>query len=397
MKRMKRIAGCFLVALLTLLNTGCEKTVLKDLEVQDLTKICPSPSRFENTKSWSEMTHGINNFAYDLFGKVYGESDIFISPFSVSLALSMVTTGASSNTEAQLLKSLGFEGKTTQELDAYYSEVLKNMLTIDPTSTISIANAIWSDRNLAMKPDFVNECSKYFDSAAESVDFSNPTTLDILNGWVSDHTAGKIDRMFDELPDGASAVLANALYFQATWPFEFTRSGNRMLAKVRTSYFYGDGYSGIELPYGNGSFAMRVILPSKGVPVKDVAGKLKNGYDGIEEAVVSLSMPVFSFSYGIGLVDALKSLGVVDAFSSAADFSKMSDQPLMIGDVLHKTFVKVDEKGTEAAALTAVKMFTSSGRIFIPRNIDFKVDRDFLFEIVDRSSNLTVFIGQHKM
>ena len=396
---MKR-AFAILSAAAALLFVSCEKAEVSKLEIQPLTHL--APQHLNLTKAQADMTVGINDFAYDMYREVFEDKDVFISPFSMSLALSMLTTGADGNTAEQLLSALGFEGRTAEDLDAYYSAVLGNMAASDPSTSLSIANAIWSDKTIALKSQFMENCRNYFDSEAASVDFSDPATLNILNDWTSEHTGGKIDRMYDELPDGTAAVLANALHFKATWPFDFLRSNDRLLAKVTTTYYEGDGFSAVQLPYGNGTYAMRIIQPAEGTSLKSMVEKLDGeffNHASREAAIVTLDIPVFSFSYESHLNEALKSLGVEDAYSPmTADFSKMSDDQLYVGDMLHKTFVDVNEKGTEASAITAITMLlNASGKEKTPRKVDFKVTRDFIFEIIDRSTNLIVFIGQHKL
>lgn len=396
---MKRSFAILAVAA-ALLSVSCEKEEVNKLEIQPLTHL--SPMRLDLTKSQAEMTVGINDFAYDMYREVYEDKDVFISPFSMSLALSMLTTGADGNTAGQLLSALGFEGKTTEDLDTYYSAVMKNMTKSDPTTSLSIANAIWTDKDIVLKSQFIDECQNSFDSAAASVDFSDSKTLDILNDWTYEHTGGKIEKMYEKLPSGTAAVLANALDFKATWPFDFLRSKDRLLARVTTTYYEGDGFTAVQLPYGNGTFAMRIIQPKKGTSLKSMVERLDGeffNYATLETAIVSVDIPVFSFSYENHLNDALKSLGVTDAYSpSMADFSKMSDDQLYVSDVLHKTFVDVNEKGTEASAITAINYLVgASGKEQLPREVEFKVTRDFVFEIIDRSTGLIVFIGQHKI
>lgn len=395
-----------LIAFAAVLAVSCEKSDADRLEkigIQDLTTI--SVPGINLTKSEVEMTDSINAFAYDLYSQAYEEGkDIFISPFSISIALSMLTTGASGNTEAELLKLLGFGGRTAAELDAYYSKVMGNMASQDPSTTLSIANAIWSSKDIILKTQFIKDCENYFSSTAESVDFSDAATLGKLNAWVSDHTNGKIDRMFDELSPDTKTVLANALYFKAKWAFEFVRSGNRLLAKVRTAYCENDRCSIVSLPYGNGAFSLKIFLPSANSSLKEVVENLDKlndwHYTTYETANVSLDMPAFSFSYDRKLGDDLRKMGVRDAFDpNNADFSKMTELPLYVGNVIHRAFVDVNEKGTEAAAVTAVEMECADAGPSQkePRDVNFTVDRDFIFEIIDRSSGTVVFIGQHKM
>ena len=394
---MKKIFSViFALAAMLLLPVSCNKIDVDDLEMQDLTNL--NVSQISLTKSQREITRSINDFSYEMYREVCEDGDVLISPFSISLALSMLTTGAGGNTEQQLLSALGFEGKTTEELDTYYAKVMDNIVAVDPSTSLGIANAIWSDKTITLKDQFVEDCEKYFDSTAESVDFTDPATLNKLNDWTREHTNGKIEKMMESLPTDALAILANALYFNASWPFEFTRLSDRIYAKVKITYFSGENFTGVQLPYGNGAFAMRIILPSEGASLKSVAEKY-NGSGNVANgtAVVSLNLPVFSFSYQNHLKKALNNLGVTDAFSPAADFSKMSDCALCVGDVLHKTCIDVNEKGTEAAAITVVYMVGASGVEEIVKEMDFTVDRDFIFEIVDRSTGLTLFIGQHKI
>lgn len=381
-----------LLAIICLVS--CQKTGIHRNDVQELS--FSRPSTLKLTKGQTEMTKGINDFTYKIFKETLTDKDIFISPFSISIALSMLTTGADGDTEQQLLSALGFEGKTTEDLDEYYSAVIKNMTSSDPETTLNIANAIWSRKDISLQSQYVSDCKKYFDSVAESVDFTDPSTLQKINDWTKEKTNGKIEKLIEALSSRTSAILTNALYFKATWALKFWRSGKRMVAKAKTAYFEGDGYTAVLLPYGNGTFAMRIIQPDKDKQPEDVISRLDELSEmSGETAIVSLNIPVFSFSYENHLNDALKNLGIKDAFlEEKADFSKMSFDKLYLGDVLHKTFIDVNENGTEAAAATAVSMF---GNAVPPREVEFKVERDFIFEIIDRSSGITIFIGLHKM
>ena len=396
---MKKYSKSFLViALSGLFFVSCEKLDASKLDVQDLTGYYPA--WFDQTKAQKEMTQEINGFTYKLYREVFEDRDIFISPFSISTGLSMLATGSDGNTEQQILSALGFGGKTSDDLDTYYSVIMKNMESSDPTTTISVASGIWSGRDIELKHQYVEACGKYFNSAARSVDFSDPATLLEINRWAREHTNGKIEKLLDELPADASSILANAVYFKATWPFEFTRRGNRMIAKVKTEYFEGDGFTGVKIPYGNGSFAMRIIQPAKGRKLEDAVKEYNGKASHNETAIVALDLPVFSFSYENRLNQALNNLGIEDAFDAdRADFSRMSDKPMFVDDVFHRTHIDVNEKGTEAAAVVEISMLSGASSLTIPeyRELDFKVDRDFIFEIVDRCSDVTIFIGQHKM
>lgn len=399
---MKKIS-ILIISATAVFMVACQKDEssypdIDKLNLQELTEIGYKPVQL--TSEEIALTKKINDFGYGVYKQLFKNEDMLFSPVSLSIALAMATTGAEGNTELELLNTMGFEGNTSDDLGNYYAGMIDHFAQADPTTTLSIANAIWSNYYIRLKDSFSNGCKKYFNSTAESVDFRDPGTLTKINEWASEHTNGMIRKILNEIDPDTAAILANALYLSAKWPFDFTRSGDRMIAKVKTIYFEGEDYCGVELPYGNGTFAMRIVLPSKTSSLDKLVSDISGDWwqrAKRENALVSLDIPTFSFGYMSSLPEALKSLGIKDAFSGNANFAKMTDYPLFISDIIQKTSINVDEKGTEAAAVTCIMIKVTSMVQESPRGINFKIDSDFLFEIVDRNSGVVIFIGQHKM
>lgn len=394
-------------------------------------KIEPGSSKFKYmggspivlTKAQQEMTAGINDFAFNLNRELYNaDTQPFVSPFSISLALAMTTTGAAGQTESELRSALGFGDVSVDEMNGYYGLLSQKLCSLDPKVTLEIANAIWAKAPLVVKEKFKSDCKEYFNSEFTSAKFDK-STLDAINKWCSDHTHGKISTILTELPDTTVMVLVNALYFYSEWAFKFSNAGKHtfngfgstdklgmMKTDIITPYYSNDLFSCVELPYGGGVFVMDVILPEKSgeAAFEDLVRTLtaEKWAELTQEgsvAEVDVTMPEFSLSYNSELTEVLQKLGIRTAFTSEAEFPGMfegSDIKPCIGKVIHKTFIDVNKKGTEAAAVTEVTMdLTSAGPSaetkpnIIPK-VTFKADRPFLFIIRERSSGVIVFIGQ---
>lgn len=402
-----------------LMAVSCEKIESRSSEYRYM-----GGSFIALTKAQQEMTAGINDFAFNLYRELYNtDEQLFVSPFSISLALAMTTTGAAGQTESELRSALGFGDASVDEMNGYYGLLSQKLCSLDPKVTLEIANAIWARTPLAVKDKFKSDCKKYFNSEFTSANFDK-STLDAINKWCSDHTHGKISTILTELPDTTVMVLVNALYFYSEWAFKFSNAGKHafngfgstdklgmMKTDIITPYYSNDLFSCVELPYGGGVFVMDVILPEKSgeAAFEDLvetltAEKWAELTQGGSIAEVDVTMPEFSLSYNRELSEDLKKLGIRRAFTpDAAEFPGMfegSDIKLCISQVIHKTFIDVNKKGTEAVAVTAVTMDTASAGpsappipVTIPK-VTFNADRPFLFIIRERSSGVIVFIGQ---
>lgn len=372
------------------------------------------------TKAESGIAVKANEFGFNVYHSLYEEKPILISPLSLSLALSMTACGADGETEKQMTSVLGFSGYSSEEVAGYYKKMVEALKGVDKKSTFEIANSIWVSKHLNVKEEFVSTVREYFASEERIVDFMDPVVVNQINKWCSDNTHGKITEIVKSIPTETVMALVNALYFNGKWGgFEFDEKTNKedfstlegtktkvemMSVSSNFSYASDDGWSMVNLPYGNGAFRMSVILPPVDMKFADAAKSLDADRFIKLSAMarthpVNLKMPQFKYEYSIDeLGDVLVSLGMEDAFdASKADFRKMADVPLgeiFIGTVKHKTFIDVNTKGTEAAAVTYVGIMGVAAAPPVTGTVDFIADRPFFFFISESSTGSILFIGQ---
>jgi len=368
------------------------------------------------TKAEQELNQASNEFGFDVYHKIYSGDDMLISPLSLSLALSMTANGAAGTTEKEMLSTLGFAGKDKETMNNYYQKMIGGLLAADSKTTFEVANSIWADGKIGVKKSFTDATTKYYSSEVYPADFSTQATVDQINKWCYDKTHGKIPSIMDKPDPDLVMALINALYFKGEWAFAFnektkkedfaTLGGSKnkvdmMSAEDKLLYAEYDGFSMVQLPYGNGAFCMDVILPAKNEDFAKAAARFDaKTFDGLignrSNAIVNLKLPKFTFEYNTTLNNALIALGMETAFSNdKADFSEIADKPLKISVVKQKTFIDVNEKGTEAAAVTFIGVATTSvGPSPQPKIVDFFADRPFLFIIRENSTGAVLFIGQ---
>lgn len=371
------------------------------------------------TKAESGISAKANEFGFNVYHALYEDNQMLISPLSLSLALAMTACGADGDTEAQMTSTLGFNDYTSEEVAGYYKKVVDALKSIDNKTVFEIANSIWISKYLNVKKDFVSTVRDNFSSEERTVDFSDPKVVGQINKWCSDNTHGKVSEIVKDMSPDTAMALVNALYFNGRWggftfnektakeDFRTLRGGtskvDMMSAHAEFTCSFNDGWSMINLPYGNYAFRMSVILPPEDMDFREAAASLNAGsFRNLQYAgrpySVNLKMPQFKYNYSVDeLREALEKLGMKDAFSSKANFSKMADIPagdaLYIGTVKHKTFIDVTTKGTEAAAVTYVGMkFASAAPPSGP--VDFIVDRPFFYVISEGSTGAILFIGQ---
>ncbi len=367
-------------------------------------------------------------FAIDLYKRVAVDdsSNLFYSPYSISLALAMTYNGAGGETAQQMAQALHFS-LPVDRLNAAFDGVdlalasRKNALDDmgKPVSgfTLNVADSLWADKTLPIAQPFVDTLGQSYGAALRLVDFvsaSEPART-AINGWVSEQTNAKISELIPQgdVDSSTRMVLVNAIYFNAGWatPFEatathpeaFTRldgtasTSTAMTQTLDTSYGHGSGWQAVELPYVGNQTSMVVLVPDSGqfaAVEKNLSGDMvQSVFAGLSGASVNVTLPKFKIQGAtISLSDQLKALGMVDAFdSNKADFSKMSSFPLFISDVLHQAFVSVDEKGTEAAAATAVVMKAGAAP---SQPVALDVNRPFFFFVRDIPTNTVLFVGR---
>lgn len=369
------------------------------------------------TRAQEEVAASEVDFGIGLFSDIASQEsgNVMISPFSASLCLSLIASGTDGDTYAQMASALGFENFTSEQIGSYYSTMVDALLKADNGTKLAVANAVWAAEGLDIRREYVSEVKQYYKAEVDNLDFSKSSSVKTINKWCSDNTNGMIKKILDDVDPALRVVLANALYFKGTWqggPFdgsdmEFRNiSGTTAFVKSFSgtkgvqSYF-GKDVSVISLPYGNGAFNMIVVLPAEGTDfnafVKSLtADKWNSWRSSLSQAQVEFRIPTFKSEYRMAenFKAALGRMGMVLPFTGAADFSRMcSAESLYVSDIIQKTAIDVNEKGTEAAAVTIGMMkCTSAG----PEHLQYFIaDRPFVYAIVEQSCPGILFIGTH--
>lgn len=407
----------FLTSLLSVLLLAVVSCIRIALPSDDDGKLEPAVD-IKLTRSQAEMAADVNAFGFNLFMKAYRAEegkDVLISPLSVSQALSMTATGAAGETAEAMTRTLGFEGRSVQEMDEFYFTMLEGLKKADKSITFEIANSIWTARGLKVLESFIGDCSKWFNSEVyPDIDFASQNSVSKINGWCSEKTHGKIDSILKQPDPEIRMLLANALYFKAKWGYEFgnTEKGAFHAAggDIQVDYmpldhkmaYVSDGsvYEAVSLPYGNGAFNMAVIKPIGKHGVDEAAAAMgKNWSNSIiglssAETSVDFKMPEFRLEYTRDIAGILSDMGMAVAFGGGADFSGMTGpgERLRIDFVKHKTYIDVNREGSEAAAVTVVGVKRTS--VDIPgKPVVFHADGPFAYVIYERSTGTVLFIG----
>ena len=355
----------------------------------------------------------VPSFAFGLFQDIVsndGSDIVFLSPLSASLALSMTANGASETTRQEMLSVMGFDC-SIKEVNEYNRSVMDLFASEPDGVELNAANSIWVSDAFPLKGRFCRTVRKNYDAMVTNLDFSDPASPSVINRWCADNTAGRIDKMIETIDPATQLYLLNALYFKGLWttPFDtaLTREDifhgdsndsqvNFMHNIAYFPYYMGPEGSMVELPYGDDmNFVMDVIIPPDGLSADEfVSGldseSLSRLSAGLQADEIRLMLPSFKAEYDVSLNAALQRLGMKEAFTSSADFSDMSKEPLMISEVKQKTFIEVNEEGSEAAAITSIGIMRTS---LAPEPFEFKVDRPFVFLIRERNSGTILFMG----
>ncbi len=416
MKIFQRLA--IFIILISILLSACGETIsqAKSNRVREKT---PDVSAAD----LQTVVDGNNAFALELYQSLRGEDgNLILSPFSISLALAMTYAGARGETETQMADVLHFTSqeqthRTFNALDLALEDKATMLDKEQEPMQLSIANSVWTEQTFTFQPDFLDTLAIHYGAGIRLMDFINqpdPSRTQI-NAWVSDETE---DRINDLIPEGGVTtdtrmVLVNAIYFKADWldPFDADDTYDlnfklldgsevavpTMGQRMNIAFTTGDGFAMAELPYADGSAVMTLLVPDEG-RFEEIEANLNNQF--LESALASmkttdtiLRMPKFKYESGFSLSDTLTKMGMPAAFDqNQADFSGMtSQQDLFISEVIHKAFVAVDEKGTEAAAATAVLM---EGATAMMVENELIIDRPFIYFIRDVKSEQILFVGR---
>jgi serpin B len=355
-----------------------------------------------------------NSFGLKLFSRmntVEQNKNVFISPFSVSMALGMALNGADGVTLDSMKHVLEHSNFTMQEINESYKNISYILTHLDPKVVFQIANSIWYRNDFQVYSTFLNNCHEYFDAEVASLDFSSPSAVQTINDWVNSKTNGKIPTILDQIPPEVVMYLINAIYFKGVWTYQFdpakttdavftpstgnTVSCKMMNQKATYAYHVTEQAQIIDLPYGDRSFSMTIILPAEGTNIDQFAAGLTQQQcdafvNSLDSTEVELSLPKFKVEYEKKLNDELSAMGMEIAFSDFANFSRIANASLAISEVKHKTFVEVNEEGTEAAAVTSVGITLTA----MPSTPSMYIDRPFIFAIREHRSGTILFIGK---
>jgi serpin B len=340
-----------------------------------------------------------------------------ISPVSVSLALAMTYNGAEGETKSAMEETLYLSGLSPKQINESYKSLMKDLLSVDPRVTMEIANSIWYRQEFHVEQNFIDINSTYYDAEVNALDFNSPEAGNTINGWVADRTHDKIDKIIDETIDPLTVMfLINAIYFNGEWKYRFDTSKtseesfylpdsreiqtDMMVTETELGYYKNELFQAVELPYGNGDYSMVCFLPKGEYQVSDIVAAMNtenwnqwmNSFDTTE---IQLYLPKFKFEYKKKLKEILSLMGMEIAFiPEKANFDGINptQEDLYINEVLHKTFVEVDEKGTEAAAVTSVQINTlCDGCGGGPMELRF--DKPFVFVIREVTTDIIIFSG----
>ena len=342
------------------------------------------------------------------------DENVLISPLSIQLALAMTANGADGNTKAEMEALLGGE-ISLEDLNEYLYSYMNNLPSAEKYK-LQIANSIWfrdDEGRLQVEKDFLQKNADYYGAQAYKAAFDDQTLKDI-NNWVKDHTDGMIDSILDQIDEDAVMYLINALVFDAEWQHVYDKSdvykgkftninGTEkqvdMMHSEETVYLQDENAIGFMKPYSGSKYNFAVLLPNEGADIYEyIAGltgeSLMETLSTPQLGMVMATLPKFSYEYELTMNDVLKELGMPSAFSGdTADFSKMAHSSrgnIYIGDVLHKSFISVDELGTKAGAVTKVQMNDESAPM---SEWVVTLNRPFVYMIIDNETNLPVFIG----
>ena len=375
------------------------------------------PGEIELDLKSKKIIEADNQFGLELLQLVNNEEDnknLMISPLSISLALAMAYNGAEGNTQDQMEKMLHKIGMTPDEINHSYKSLVDALESHDPKVELSIANAIFYHENYTIKNNFITTNRSYYNAEIDDLNFSNTSaTLDRVNGWVKDKTRDKIGRIIENVSPDDVMYLINAIYFNGEWSYRFDDNNTAdriffledgseimtptMYLEETFNYLNTDKFELLEMPYGGKKYSMLIFLPFEDYSTNDVIeeidpDKLQTWISNMNGWNKRVFLPKFEFAYENSLIDNLKALGMTDAFQPrSSDFSGITDDTdLYISEVKHKSYIKVDERGTEAAAVTGVTIETTSIQ---PHSI-FAVDRPFVFAIREKDTNAILFLGK---
>jgi serine protease inhibitor len=414
----KQVSIAFLATLLGLWSVSCGALAIPSsqppVQPTEVSRANPVPSpKAVNPK----LVDANTRFGFKLFQAIQKQANAnentLISPPSVAIALAMTYNGANGDTQTAMNQALQLNGMSLEDLNRGHEDLKAALEGSDPKVNLKIANSLWARQDFTFNPDFLRQNQNFYKARVSRLDFKDPNSVGRVNNWVRRNTSGKIPKILDRINPDELLYLVNAVYFKGSWsvPFEktattpklftlangSTKNAPLMQRSARLSYYENDQFQAVSLPYGSGRWSMYVFLPNAKSNLTDFNKTLTNEnwdkwLNSFQKRQGSLALPKFKADFDTSLNQALGAIGMEPAFASNADFSKLSDRSAAISQVKHKTFVEVNEEGTEAAAVTAVGIVTTSARP-IDEPFNMVVDRPFFCAIRDNQTGTVLFMG----
>ena len=369
-----------------------------------------APKEIELAEGEQGLINSNNDFAFNLFRKARGEKSKILSPLSITFALGMLNNSAEGQTLQEINQTLGFGEAGADAINAFCQKMLKESNTLDEKTKALIANTIFVNEGCGyrLQEGFVDKVNTYYDAQPQNRDFYDGETMDVINQWASDHTMGMIPKVLNEktFKPYSISYLLNALYFKGIWSSPFRKENTQdepfgggdevpmMHMEKSIGYAENDLYQTVRLPYGNGAYRMDIFLPREDKTVGEVLETLSgsNWQQKYQNTLIDLKLPRFETSTNQPLVQVMAELGMPTAFTEEAEFPYFCNAPCCISDMFQVAKIKLDEEGTEAAAVTVIGVETTS---MPPVPTSFHANRPFLYIISEQSTSAIFFIGQY--
>jgi len=363
------------------------------------------------TAAEQSIVSNANRFGFDLFRSVHADvaaPNVVLSPLSAAMALGMALNGAAGETWDGMRQGLRLGGLSQEEINGGFESLIELLTGLDPRVRFDIGNSVWTRQGFPVLPSFHEVVASSFDAEARELDFDSPSAVTTINEWVRAATNGRIEKAIDAISYADMMFLINAIYFDGEWSDRFDAARTRaepfrladgstvsvpmMSQKTDVSASAGTGWRAIELGYGGGAYGMVIVLPDENRPLASLVADFDETWwagviAALQPAELEIALPKLELEFDAYLNDPLIGLGMAQAFTPAADFSRLTPTDVCIQFVRQKTFLKVDERGTEAAAVTTVGVGVTSAPV------PFRADRPFLFAIRERFSGAILFMG----
>lgn len=370
------------------------------------------------TDSQQTLIQHNNNFALKLFRQTNGFDSRITSPLSVTYLMGILANGATGTTQAEILKTLGMEDASTNDLNTLCHALMQYAIKADKSTRVSIANYVAMNQDFAVRESFEKEVTKMYDAKVESLNFSAQGATAHINNWCKKHTEGLIPSIIDSVDPAAVSYLMNAIYFKGAWKNKFLKEETREenfrgytrdirrvnMMHLQNKFFYGtiQGASAINLPYGNGTYLMTVLLPDEGHSISEMLDSLSAESltaldNSMTRCTVDLKLPRFTTETQTPLNGIIATLGAPSMFSAqTARFDNFATgDNFFVSKMFQKAKIEVNEKGSEAAAVTVAQVALTSLVHEEPEIVEFHANRPFVYLIRERSSGAILFIGQY--